>query len=102
MEKKQRTYSKEIKLKAVKMYLEDGLGSTRIAKELSLSSYKRVMLWVKNYNELGEAGLEERRGSTKSAERGRPRTKVESMEKELERLRAENAYLKKLWNLGRK
>ena len=32
MEKKQRTYSKEIKLKAVKMYLEDALGNTRIAK----------------------------------------------------------------------
>ncbi|KXA06895.1 hypothetical protein [Clostridium perfringens] len=49
-----------------------------------------------------EDGLEEWRGSTKSSEQGRPRTKVESMEKELERLRAENAYLKKLWNLVRK
>ncbi|WP_300259339.1 hypothetical protein [Clostridium sp.] len=46
------------------------------------------MLWVKNYNELGEASLEEINGSTKSAESGRPRTKVESMVKELERLRA--------------
>ena len=50
------------------------------------------MLWVKNYNQLGEAGLEERCVSTKSAERGRTRTKVESMEKELERLRDENEY----------
>ncbi|UXZ08775.1 helix-turn-helix domain-containing protein [Clostridium perfringens] len=92
MEKKNKEFIlKKLKLRAVKMYLEDGLGSTRIAKELNLSSYKRVMLWVKNYNELGEAGLEERRGSTKSSERGRTRTKVESMEKELERLRAENA-----------
>ncbi|RFM18581.1 transposase, partial [Clostridium botulinum] len=31
MKSKQRNYSKEIKMKAVKMYLEDGMGSTRIA-----------------------------------------------------------------------
>lgn len=102
MKKKQKTYSKEIKLKAVKMYLNDGLGSTRIAKELNLSSYKRVMLWAKNYREFGEVGLDERRGCTKSAERKRPRTRLETMEKELERLRAENEYLKKLAMLKRK
>ena len=35
MEKKQRTYSKEIKLKAVKIYLEEGGGSNKIAKEFN-------------------------------------------------------------------
>ncbi len=36
MGSKQRNYSKEIKMKAVKMYLEDGMVSTRIVKELLL------------------------------------------------------------------
>ena len=30
------------------MYLEEGIGSTTIAKELNLSSNKRVLLWVKD------------------------------------------------------
>ena len=60
--KKNMNYSFDIKLKAVKMYLEEGIGSTTIARELSLSSNKRVLLWVKRYNEFGEDGLKERRG----------------------------------------
>lgn len=36
------------------------------------------MLLIKNYNKLGETYLEEIRGSTKSTEIVRPRTKVES------------------------
>ncbi len=63
--KKNMNYSFDIKLKAVKMYLEEGIGSTTIARELSLSSNKRVLLWVKRYNEFGEDGLKERRGTTK-------------------------------------
>lgn len=47
MSKKTKTYYLETKLKAVKMYLEDGIGSTTIAKELGLSGDKRVLLWVK-------------------------------------------------------
>ena len=42
--RKSMSYSFEIKLKAVKMYLEEGVGITRIAKELNLSSNKRVLL----------------------------------------------------------
>ena len=62
--RKNMSYSFDIKLKAVKMYLEEGIGSTTIAKELNLSSNKRVLLWVKRFNEFGEDGLRERRGTT--------------------------------------
>ena len=48
--RKNMSYSFDIKLKAVKMYLEEGIGSTTIAKELNLSSNKRVLLWVKRFN----------------------------------------------------
>ena len=59
------SYSFDIKLKATKMYLEEGIGSATIAKKLNLSSNKRVLLWLKRYNELGEDGLIECRGTTR-------------------------------------
>ena len=37
-------YSVELKMQAVKMYLDEGISSTRIAKELKLSTHHRVML----------------------------------------------------------
>jgi len=43
------SYSFDIKLKVVKMYLDECIGNTTIAKELNLSSNKRVLLWVKIY-----------------------------------------------------
>ena len=63
--RKNMTYLFDIKLRTVKMYLEEGIVSTIISKGLNLSSNKRVLLWVKGYNELGVEGLRERRGSIK-------------------------------------
>ena len=94
--KKNMNYSFDIKLKAVKMYLEEGIGSTTIARELSLSSNKRVLLWVKRYNEFGEDGLKERRGTTKGLHKGRPRKRELSLEEENKRLKIEVEFLKKL------
>ena len=48
-------------------------------------SYQNVYTWVKKYRELGEAGLEDRRGQRTAQQE--PRT-------EEERLRIENAQLK--------
>ena len=73
-------YSFDIKLKAVKMYLLEGIESPTIAKELGLSSNKRVLLWVKRYNELGEDGLKERRGTTRGLQKGRPRKREISID----------------------
>ena len=58
-------YSFDIKLKSVKIYLVEGIGSPTIAKELGLSSNKIVILWVKRYNEFGKNGLKERIGTTR-------------------------------------
>lgn len=96
MSRKNKNYSIEIKLKAVKMYLEEGLSSLQIAKLLDLSSKNRVLLWSKRYKEFGIDGLKERRGSVKSPLRGRPKKNFNSVEEEMEKLRVENEYLKKL------
>ena len=83
------------------MYLEESIGSTTIAKELNLSSHKRVLLWVKRYNEFGEDGLRERRGITRGLQKGRPRKRQLSLEEENQRLKAEVEFLKKLLILER-
>lgn len=93
-------YSFDIKLKAVRMYLEESIGSSTIAKELNLTSNKRVLLWVKRYNEFGEDGLRERRGISKGINKGRPRKQELSLEEENRLLKAEIDYLKKLMILG--
>ncbi len=96
MSRKNRNYSIEIKLKAVKMYLEEGLASSQIVKLLDLNSKNRVLLWWKHYEEFAIDGLKERRRSVKSPLRGRPKRNFNSIEEEMEKLRAENEYLKKL------
>ena len=96
------SYSFEIKLKAVKMYLEEGIGSNRIAKELNLSSNKKVILWVKRYNEFGKGGLRERRGTTRGLQKGRHRKRELSLEEENQMLKVEVEFLKKLLILERK
>ena len=99
--RKNMSYSFDIKFKAVKMYLEEGIGSNTLAKELNLSSNKRVLLWVKRYNEFGEDGLRERRGITRGLQKGRPRKRQLSLEEENQRLKAEVEFLKKLLILER-
>lgn len=59
-------YPTAFKLKAVKMYTEEGLGYNRVTKELNLISSSYIRRWVKNYREFGIEGLEERRGKSSS------------------------------------
>lgn len=94
-------YSFEIKLRAVKMYLENGIGSTTITKELSLSNENHVLLWIKRYKEFSEGWLEERRGKSKGINRGRSRKQGLTIEQENEKLRTEVEHLKKLLLIGR-
>lgn len=76
------------------------------AAEIYKVSYQQVYQWVKKYEENGEQGLEDRRGRTKSAEEltqeDRMRLKIQQMECENERLRAENLFLKKLEEIERR
>ena len=53
------------------MYLDEGVSSTKIAKEFKLSTHNRVMLWVNRYKEFGVIGLEERLRKTKGLNKDR-------------------------------
>ena len=50
-------------------------------------SYQQVYQWVKKYKEMGEAGLEDRRGKRKKDQT--PRTELEKAQIEIERLKHE-------------
>lgn len=75
-------YSVDFKLKAIKKYLEEDMSYAAIAKELGLYDHNFVSSWVKNYKELGLDWLNDRRGSSQSPFKGRPRTKPQLLEEE--------------------
>ena len=79
-------YTVATKRKAVMMYLEEHRSYAGIAKELEIRKPARIEAWVRMYRREGEASF------TKPI--GRP-LKDESESRELERLRMENALLKK-------
>ena len=79
-------YEREVKEKAVKMYLEEHKSYGVIAKELEIRKAARIEAWVRMYRKEGSASF--------IKPNGRPR-KTESDQRELERLRMENALLKK-------
>jgi transposase-like protein len=79
-------YDRETKQKAVMMFLEEHRSYGEIAKELGLRKAARIKAWVRMYRAEGETSY------IKAI--GRPH-KSESDQRELERLRMENALLKK-------
>ena len=93
MKKVRQTFSKEIKLKAIKLYTEEGMGYKSIAKELGIKCHKIVQRWVKHYQNEGVSGLDEKREKSSVRKKG-PRKHPLTLEEENERLRAENEYLK--------
>ncbi|MEF7561347.1 helix-turn-helix domain-containing protein, partial [Bacillus thuringiensis] len=68
-------------------------------------SYQQVYQWVKKYNNGGDEALKDRRGRKKEEQELSPEEKMKvemkKLERENERLRAENAFLKKLEELER-
>ncbi len=79
-------HSLEVKLEAVRMFLEEGNTKAEIREALGLTK-GRVKTWVYQYRREGVAGL--------NKPKGRPRKQEESVEEELARLRMENELLKK-------
>ena len=79
-------YPLSVKLKAVQMFLEEGKTKAEVREALGLTK-GRVKVWVKQYRQEGESGL--------NKPRGRPHKQEESVEEELARLRMENELLKK-------
>ena len=81
------------KLEAAKMHVEEHIGCTTIANKFNCGK-NRILLWSKKYQEGGEEALRyETRGRSKT---GRTKNKkFNSIEEELEYVKAERDILKK-------
>jgi transposase-like protein len=79
-------YSVETKQRAVAMFLEEHRSYASIAQELGIRKPARIEAWVRMYRREGTSSF--------CKPIGRPR-KEEREQRELERLRMENALLKK-------
>lgn len=77
-------YSKEVKIRAVRMFLEEGVAYEDIATRLTIRQAARIERWVQRYRLEGVAAFEK--------PIGRPKRRSQS---ELERLQMENDLLKK-------
>jgi transposase-like protein len=56
---KRKRYSVEFKLKAVKLYTEEGYSTEMVTHELGIGK-NTLSIWTKRYREEGAAGLENR------------------------------------------
>ena len=79
-------YQVEIKQEAVRLVLEAHLTYAAVADRLNIRKAERIEAWVRMYRREGELSFHK--------PIGRP-VKTESKEREVERLRMENALLKK-------
>ena len=93
-ERKFITYSQEFKEDAVRQYLQGGKSYRQLTKELGIKDARALRSWVSKARN-GES-LEEGRAKTKTARRGRPRTKFSSIEEELAHVKSERDFFKAL------
>ena len=89
--KQGRETTQEERMAIVKDCLENGsnYGETAIKHNVS---YQQVYTWVKKFKELGEAGLEDRRGKKTAAQE--PRTELEELKIKMAQLEHENYMLR--------
>ena len=102
---KSRATTQEERLEIVKDCIEQGLSYSEAAVKYQVS-YQQVRNWVLRFKEMGEAGLEDRRGQRKKDQTPRTREeeleqKVAQLEHEKYLLEAENWLLKKVKELER-
>ena len=89
--KKARKTTYEERIRIAKECIESGNNYGAIALKYNVS-YQQVRTWSKNYYELGEAGLEDRRGKRTAAQT--PRTVEEELRIKLAQLEHENYMLR--------
>jgi len=100
-------YERSFKLQVIRYYLKKGLSLNQTANYFKIPNAGIVSRWIASYKGLGAAGLsKELRGRKRSIMSKKPKKKeitsgdpaaqkLGELQKELEYLRAENAFLKK-------
>ncbi len=103
MSNTEKTKAQERRIMIALECIANGKNYSATAKEFGCS-YQQVRNWVKRYEEMGEAGLEDRRGKRLGSMPGRTKEerlqyKLAELERENKKLKVENAVLKKLKEL---
>ena len=93
--KPNKRYTPEFKIKVVETMHREKLSYRETARQFDISN-SRVTAWERIYLEEGAEGLYIERRGRKSTGRPPKIKKEENLIAEVQRLRAENAYLKKL------
>ena len=104
--KQGRETTQEERLIVAKDCVENGSNYGETAIKYNVS-YQQVYTWVKKFSELGEAGLEDRRGKPTAAQKPRSeleelKIKMAQLEHELYMTRIERDLLKKVEELERR
>ena len=86
-----RKYTLEERVQAVREHLEEGKSFSELSETYGVT-VQVVRNWVKRYQEMGVAGLEDRRGKRLASQT--PRTPEEALRIEKARLERENDLLK--------
>ena len=99
--KPNKKYTGEFKQMVVETMHNEGLSYSETARQFEIGDHHRVMSWERIYLEEGLEGLYVERRGRGSKGGGRPPKQLkpeveEDLIAEVQRLRAENAYLKKL------
>ncbi len=104
MTKGRRTTIEE-RLEIVQICISNGCDYETVANQYKVS-YQQVYQWTKKYESKGIEGLKDKRGRKKEtkelAEQDNIKLKMKKLEADNEKLKAENAFLKKLQELGRR
>jgi transposase len=87
-------YPVEVKLEAIRLYLEEGKTYQAIIQQLGINDSDRVYVWIAKYRKLGIGALRNRTPKSRHTKLGRP-PKAESHARYVARLEMENALLKK-------
>ena len=94
--KPNKRYTPEFKIKAVETMHREKLSYRETARQFDICDHDRVAAWERIYLEEGAEGLYIERRGRKSTGRPPKIKEEEDLIAEVQRLRAENAYLKKL------
>ena len=89
----------EIKKEVVDRFI-NGESKMELARQFGLSSDQLVSYWVRAWHAGGDQALQPKpKGRPKGSASSKPLTEEDRLRREVEKLRAENAYLKKLRDL---
>lgn len=94
---KKTRYSYEVKVAAARAVAEEGLSVPEAMARFSVASKSPLQNWVRAYREGGAEALRPKPRGRPTGSKAAPRetTREQELERRIERLEAENAYLKK-------